>query len=325
LYGHEPDRRCQIRHRLPKEKILVQNCTSARLRINGRAAQIPSNRISRLLSSEVDSIVELELENKFDALAAPVRQSYHLTIRVPQKNAFDDVDRAFVEHLGTAAPHMHQVARFLEDSRCLGIVHEYADALATYVRGVLVKDQNKATGVTLRPAEARDLYGDALSRLRNVPRLIPNVICGLIRFAMNDFSFSEHPTGVLRLDRAMTVLAPLVGRRAPAIQSVSSLARVRTIALCPVDHGVDRVLSLGESLIRQRRWGPLLQEECRDASSASMVEAADRQKILAIWAVSALRLEAEQDAIEPLRQLRAVFPFDNWAEQKLERIDGVRA
>ena len=54
----------------------------------------------------MDSIVELELDNKFDNSAEPVRQNYHLTIRAPEKHALDDVDRAFVEHLGTAAPRM---------------------------------------------------------------------------------------------------------------------------------------------------------------------------------------------------------------------------
>ena len=49
----------------------------------------------------------------------------------------DDVDRAFVEHLGTAAPRMAQVAKFFEDARCAGVVHEYA-ALAAYVRGFLI-------------------------------------------------------------------------------------------------------------------------------------------------------------------------------------------
>src|SRR3979411_1652932 len=67
LYGREPDRRSRISYRTPKERILVQNCTSARLRIDGRAPMdISPTRIGRLLASEVDSIVELELENKFD-------------------------------------------------------------------------------------------------------------------------------------------------------------------------------------------------------------------------------------------------------------------
>lgn len=324
LYGREPDRRCQISYRLHKERIIIQNCTSARLRINGRGlGDMPSNRAARLLASEDDSIIEVELENKFDKSAEPVRQLYHLTIRVPQKRALDDVDRAFVQYLGTAAPHMTQVASFLEDPRCAGVVRDYADALASYARGLLIKDQDRTTGVTLPPAEARNLYGDALGRLQSFRRLLPNVICGLIRFAMNDFSVSEHPTGVLRLDRMVTSLAPLVGRKGPAIQRLSKSAAVRTIALCPIDHGTDRVLRLGESLSKQRHWGPLLQEECRDAASTSMLEAADRQKVLAIWAATALRFEAKQDAIEPLRQLRATFPFGDWAERRLETIDEV--
>jgi hypothetical protein len=291
LYGREPDRHCQIAYRLRKENMLIQNCTSARLRIDGHETMdVPSSRVGSLLASAVDSIVDLELANRFDNSAEPVRQAYHLTIRVPPKRALDDVDRAFVHHLGTAAPHMAQVSRFLEDPRCQGIVWEYADALAGYVRGVLVKDQDRATGVTLRPAEAADLYGDALGRLRSFQRLLPNVICGLVRFAMNDFSFSEQPTGVIRLDRAIAFLAPLVGRKGPRRERMSNSATARTIALCPVDHGVDRVLRLGASLNMQRRWGPLLQQECRDAASAPMMEAADRQKVLAIWGAAALRL-----------------------------------
>jgi hypothetical protein len=276
-----------------------------------------------MLMEQVDSILDLELENKFDVSAEPIRELYHMIIRVPSKHALDDVDRAFVQHLGTDAPHMAQVASFLQDFRCAGIVREYADALATYVRGVLIKDQDRNTGVTLRPAEARDLYGNALGRLRSFRRLLPNVICGLIRFAVNDFSLSEQPTGVSRVDRAMTLLAPLVGKKGPAVQRIPKSTIVRTIALCSIDHGVDRVLRIGESLAKQRRWGPVLQEECRHAALASMLEASDRQKILALWAVSALRLRAAADAVEPLRQLRATFPFGDWAENRLEEIGEV--
>ena len=174
------------------------------------------NRVGRLLACEVDSIVKLELENRFERLGQACA--------------------SVLSHDDPGA------AEARAGRRGAGIVREYADALAAYVRGVLIKDQDRATGVTLRPAEARDLYGDALGRLQNVPRLLPNVICGLIGFAMNDFSLSEHPTGVLRLDRMMSFFAPLVGRKGPAIQRISNSATVRTIALCPVDHGVDRVM-----------------------------------------------------------------------------------
>src|SRR5580700_11647988 len=89
------------------------------------------------------------------------------------------------------------------------------------------------------------------------------VICGLIRFAVNDFSLSDHPTGVFRVDRMMSLLASLAGKKSLLRQPISKSDAVRKIALCPIDHGADRVLRIGESLTNQRRWGPVLQEECR--------------------------------------------------------------
>jgi hypothetical protein len=322
LHGREPDQQSHIGYRLRNDDVLIQNCTSAHLRVNGGPrVDVPSSRLTRLLTDEVDSILELELENKFAHSAEPIRQNYHLIVRVPSKRALDEVDRAFVDHLGRDAPHMAQVATFLHDTRCGGIVREYADALATYVRGVLVKDQDRNTGVTLNPAEARDLYGDCLGRLRGFPRLLPNVICGLIRFSVNDFSACTNPTGVARVDRAMSALAPLVGKKGPTVPATPNASGTRIIALCPIDHGVDRVLRIGDSLGEQRRWGRVLHEECRDAASASTLEPTDRQKILALWAATALRLQAIQDAAEPLRQLRATFPFGDWAESQLVRIN----
>jgi hypothetical protein len=324
VHGREPDRYSRVGYRMRKDRIVIRNCTSARLRVNGREqVDVALNEIAPLLADQEDSVVELELENKFEVSAEPVRQSYRMAVLVPQKRALDDVDCAFVEHLGTATPHMALVANFLSDTRSSGIAREYADALAAYARGVLIKDQDRTSGVTLRPAEARDLYGDALSRLQSVPRLLPNVICALIRFAINDFSVSEQSTGVARLDRVLMLLAPLAGRKEPDFEMIPKAASERTIALCPIDHGVDQVLRLGESLLAQRHWGPLLHEECRNAASIPILEAADRQKVLAIWAATALRFRANREALEPLRQLRSTFPFGKWAGQQLSMADEV--
>jgi hypothetical protein len=67
LHGREPDRQFQIGYRLHKESIVVENCTSIHLRANGSPpVQVSLNSLTRLLTEEVDSILDLELENKFE-------------------------------------------------------------------------------------------------------------------------------------------------------------------------------------------------------------------------------------------------------------------
>jgi hypothetical protein len=249
--GREPDAVYKIHHKLQVSRIVVRNCTNVQVTVDGRR-QPPTSlrRIANLLAAQVDSTIVLELVNRFDAVAEPVRQLYRLQFRIPEKRSLDDVDRAFVEHLGTPIPTMEKVARFLEDRRCSGLSSDYADALAAYVRAVLVKDSDQNTGITLRPAEARALYGDALYRLRRVPRLLPQVISGLIRFAVNDFSRSEEPTGIIRIDRTVAFLAPLLLLKGPSVIPDDDSEQTRTVALCPIDHGLDRVLRLADVLLR---------------------------------------------------------------------------
>jgi hypothetical protein len=238
------------------------------------------------------------------------------------KASLDAVDRAFLRHLATGEPNMGQVASFLRDEHCSGLVNEYADALAAYVRGLLIRDQAVGTGVTLAPAEADDLYGEALNVLRAFLRPLPVVVCGLIRFAFNDFSKAGRPTGFPRLDRCNRIFADLLGRAIQLGEHRTDMEESSTFGICPIDQTTDRVLNLANRLDRQTRWGPALAEECRQTAEAHTLPARDRIKVQAVWAAAAMRLGAEAAAIEPLRQLRSSYPFDEWAAKHLERLEG---
>jgi hypothetical protein len=99
------------------------NCTSAELKIDGENLKdVKLRGVARLLAMQANSMIELELINRFDSVAEPVRQLYRLQFRIPEKRALDEVDRAFVEYLGTPDPTMGRVARFLEDARCKGCI-----------------------------------------------------------------------------------------------------------------------------------------------------------------------------------------------------------
>lgn len=322
IRGREPDRRSTIRQPVRSEDITIGNCSHVLARLNGgRLQHLAPHRVPVLLSRESDAVVDLELVNCFDEVATPIHQPYRLTLRIPEKASLDAVDRAFIEHLATSAPQLAQVDAFLQDPRCAGLVGEYADALGVYVRGLLVKDQAIGTGVTLPPSEADEFYGAALEGLKGFNRPLAAVVCGLVRFAFNDFGYVDKRTGFRRLDRCNTVLAPLLGVQVARVTRMAEGKAGSVVKLCPVDQAIDRILDLAERLDRQTRWGPSLLEDCRQAAEAQTLAARDRVKVHALWAATALQLEANEPALEPLRQLRATYPFGAWASGQLDRME----
>lgn len=320
--GWEPDRITTIRQQLWEPQIAVENCSDVHIRVDGtRRDGLLQQDIPRLLAQETDAVIELELVNHFDDVAAPIRWSYRLAFCIPNKSSLDAVDRASVEYLTIDKLGMAQVSAFLTDTRCEGVVCDYADALGSYARGLLVKNQAIGTGVTLPPSEAADLYGSALQRLKDFQRPLTSVICGLVRFGTNDFSFAYQPTGFRRLDQCNAFLSPLAGFDAPPVETLAEETRGAVVDLCPFDQAIDRVLDLAERLDRQSQWGPTLQEDCGQASEARTLAALDRAKVRALWATTALRLGADKMAVEPLRQLRATHPFGVWATERINRIE----
>jgi hypothetical protein len=283
--------------------------------------EVPPKAVPTLVSGQTDAVIDVELINSFDEVALPIRQSYRLILRIPDKASLDAVDQAFIKHLATGMPQMAQVAAFLGDRLCRGPASDYAEALGSYLRGLLVKDQAPNTGVTLPPAEADDLYGAALEVLKGFHRPLSAVVCGLVRFALNNFGFLDRPTGFRRLDRCNAILAPLLGLDVPPIEDKAEGKRGAVVPLCPLDQAIDRVLDLAERLDRQTRWGPSLDEECRQTADARTLVPRDRVKVYALWAAAALRLEVDDAALEPLRRLRAVYPFNTWAAGHLDRIE----
>ena len=69
--GREPDQTSTIRQSLRREQIAVENCSAVRVRINGvwQNDTIPQT-VPKLLSRETDALIDLELVNRFDGIAA---------------------------------------------------------------------------------------------------------------------------------------------------------------------------------------------------------------------------------------------------------------
>jgi hypothetical protein len=318
IRGKEPPRRTTVRAQIAEADIYVQNATSVSVTFNGGPPEaMPLESLSSGLATLTNSEISVSLTNDAVKNSTPVSSRYDLSIRAATADQLRDVERAFREIIMNGDLTRASISLFLEDPRSKGVAAEYATGLAEYSLGVLLKERPDTEPLTTPFARYREAYGSSLQKLTDFDRPMANLISNLIRFAMNDFSAWDIQTGYWELDLANSVLHD---PEMDSIDEIGELPEART-PICPVDHGIGQILALGERMIRQDRWSPILDEECRSATSADVLDATDRQKALAIWAAAAWRLGARDSAVEPLRQIAATFPFSKWAEPYLESID----
>ena len=319
--GLEPARDAAIRQTVRKADIVVENCTLVHISKDGVVLSENSpDALGALIVNETNAVLELDLINKFDRVAEPINQFYRLNMRVPDESALDAVDHDFVRILASENVNISDIDYFLRRRSTQGAVREYADALASYVRGVLVKDGRG--GSTLPFSEAEGLYGMALETLRNFRRPLAYVVSSLVRLTSNDFTLVEDRTGFGRLDRFHAILAPTIGRglsRMPEHEVDKGSGAGSYTALCPVDRGVDTVLQLAERFKEQH----ISLAEYRRALEQSRLTRRDRAKICALHALAALKSSAPLEARDALRQLRNEYPFEAWASRELDRLDGL--
>ena len=317
LRATEPPPRAQFGTALRASEVFLQNCTAATLALDGgTAAPVAMPDIPAVLARQRDALVDLQLVHHFDRAARPIVTAYRLRFQIPDKRALDGVDRAFQRHLAVDALGFGAVDSFLGDRACTGGARAYAEALASYVRGVLVKDRPVAATVTVPFARYRDLYVAALDGLEPYRRPLPDLVCAVVRFALNSFGIPAT-TGFAPLDGTAQYLAELAGAPSATNEIASPVDGAR-VGVCPLDDGVSRLLDLWRRLSERPAWSPALEEECRQVANSSALDAPDREKALALWAKAALRASPDA-ASEPLRLLSATYPFGTWASAERER------
>ncbi len=326
LQGREPAQLQQHRvgTSLRRADVILQNCSAAVVSMNAGPQQaLAPAELPKFLSSQTDALIDLALANQFDPAAQPIPAAYRIVFSIPEKRSLDAVDRAFRRHLAIEPLNFMAVDRFLNDRACAGLGRAYAVALADYVRGLLTKDRPHHLNVTMPFSHYRALYNQSLDGLLPYRRPLPDLVCAVIRFAQNNFS-APSLTGFPPLDGAVRTLAAcVVDDRSGAIDLPTEAQPPLPIdspdraEICPLDDGVSRVLDLWARLQERRHWTQTLEDECRQASNAATLDAPDKEKVLALWALAALRASA--DASEPLSRLAPTFPFGPWASSEREK------
>jgi hypothetical protein len=294
----------------------LANVTAAAVEIDGAIhADLGAAALAGKLARLRQGTATISLSNATEASAAPVSTSYRLSFRIADAGTLQAVEHAFQQSLVVRGLSVAAVSDFLADKRCKGAGSDYADGLAKYAMGVLIKERPAGETITSPLARYRELFGSSIESLAPRRRPLAHLLCCIMRFAMNDLSIEASETGFGELDLARAMLKG--PRHAPPTALPAPGSR-RTI--CPIDHGTARIIDLAVSLSREERWGPVLSEACRQVAEADSLDLMDREKALALWAVTAWRLGAFAEATGPLARLSATYPFSTWAAACLEEV-----
>lgn len=314
--GSEPSSSHVVRQRVRQRDVAIANVTSAELSIDGSSSiSVTPPELARTIAGLDDGCVRVHLQNASQRGATPVSGVYVLTMRIVGPAALRAVEQAFDAHLNLEHPTMRSVEEFTADRRCQGVASDYVRGLAEYIDGLLIKERPTGQDIMSPLARYRELFGSALLSLAPYDRPLPRLICALMRFSLNDFSRAGTATGHLALDAATIAMK---GPHDLGDLPISIPGARRPV--CPIDHGTSRLLVLWERLSSEKRWSPVLGDECRQVAGAGTLDIMDQQKALALWAIAAWRLDAKRAAIEPLERISATYPFSIWASERLEAV-----
>lgn len=327
IHGREPSTIGEvIRAPVAAKQVHLLYVTAAHATVDGRpvdgeiSAQLPT-----LLAGLREERVRICLENAADpSRIRPEMTIYDLDFRVVNKNALNRVDAAFRDAIlvGGDPLTLSSVTRFVEAARMAGsAATDYAAALASYLNGVLIKDQAPGTGVLPPQAEYEAKYKEAIAGLSGIHRPLATMVAGLARFALNDFSSEPIASGFARLDRVAYRLARLAGQNWPDVLRAPNQVRNHGGRICPTDTGTDTILTAAEEIAALPRWGRPAANGLYARINGTDWFRADRVKITALSAEAALRFGADTDATNLLRRLiRESAIFNEWAEAEMARL-----
>lgn len=322
IAGAEPGAEDVIRPRAAAPLVEVFYCAELAAGFDGEPVRpICATTLAQRLAGIRRGTVHLRLTNASDGLVQPVVQEYRLRVLAPDEESLADIDRLFLERLGHGGVDLEKVGLFYEATRD-STAAEYAEALADYVRAVLLKDGDLRTGVSTRLHHYHEIQNRALNVLRAFDRPLAKLLCALMRFGLNDFSRWREATGFADLDHAHRLLGPLAEGNGGPVSGTEQLDKASTqVFVCPVDIDTDTVARLAKQATELPRWGSAAEEQFVALAERPSLDSFDRAKIRALWAVAALRLRATMSAQRALRLLDGDPTFGGWASSNLQRID----
>lgn len=284
----------------------------------------PANGARQVWRGAAASVAAMQhaSNNRKGSTPAPIQTDYDLSFRIYEDAVLEKVDELFVDILGHEHVRMDNVTEFIRKTQPYAAA-EYRDALAQYVIAVLVKDADPETGVQATTLDYRAQFNGAMRILQQFTRPLAVLVTALIRFSSNNFKVAGNvDTGSDLLDAANAQLSRLTHSSKVWITPAGeNPKRVLHQASCPIDIGSATVMWRAAQLADLSRWSPTLQLQLEAEAAVATLDPLDREKLYALWAHAAVRVNHMNEALFPLRELVGSYNFGQWAEELLLEIN----
>ena len=277
-----------------------------------------SDELKKHLSSNENGHYSITMLNSDPNNERTVEANYIVRIKIADQVDLDAVDEHFIRTLAIDDVRMSDVRRFSDACAKYPGADEYASALAVYVMGVLIKDQNENSGVSLPWSNYKEKMQQSIETLHDFDRSVPRAICASIKFNLNDFRNPPLPSGAVLLDVAnefFTGVARGIMMRFPSGDDMKP--GERELPACPIDR--DSYDLLGT--LRKVRGGNVDRSQIAELSASAISRTLsdyDLSKLRVLTALAATQVEDAVMGQTILEDLANDPVFGGWAESQLE-------
>lgn len=298
-----------VRRRLTRDGIAFGNVS--RCWLNGVAVD-PAD-LSVRLTEFGDTLVSIRLESGDGS----VESVYEIDISVPEPEHVAEVEKRFAELAAIGELDIAAIERFIQATRPARTALGLVDAASQYLYGVLAKDQQGGTRLTLEEGRAR--FNQALEGLAGYESELATVLTEVINFNQNAFNDGSNVTTAPKLQLAMRRFYGVLHSDMLPIHAAMTAGHTGMYIELPLDSATDR-------LIEWAQMPDAVLVDCvGELNIALQLDAwgsDDRFKVRILLCLGLLASGDMKGASEHARRLRNDAFFSSWAESIIERSKG---
>lgn len=273
-----------ITRRPSQTDVVIENATTIKVAVDGGPDHsVSAEEAARIVGARPKQMLHLHLANERAQDATATAIEYRIRVDVADESELDRVDEAFIQHLARDDVDRDDVVRFSNETD--GVANHYRDGLASYVLGVLAKDDTSVSDDPGILERALALFGRAATHLADAgDRRVPAAVAACACLNLNDFSHVVAQTGVPSVDAASVFLRGLAMGWSDLEWPTRPAGQASDVG-CPVDETTFAFLELLFSLAE-----PAATERAADALERvehGTLTSPDRSKFAAVlgeWA-----------------------------------------